>query len=106
MRGGCLLLSEYKECDEKKFGTIAFNGLELQAFLYIREHFRSDLKGSPVLLRSDNTTKVAFFNYKGNLRSTTVLNWSRQIVEFIYIEECTSLVMHLPEFINILADRD
>ena len=52
-------------------------------FLFRQEHFRSDLKDSPVLLRSSNTTWGGIFQVQRG--SSTVWNWLRQIVEFIFM---------------------
>ena len=47
MREGCPLLSEYKEYDVWKFDTIAFNGLELQAFFVHSGAFPVGPEGFP-----------------------------------------------------------
>ena len=90
----------------QEFLDHSINWLELQAIFHTLEHFRSALKGSPVLLMTDNTTAVACIKNQGTLRSTTLLDLSRQILEFCLEEEITPIAKHLPGYLNILADME
>ena len=94
--GGALLPDRISGVWPQEVKDNSINWLELQAIFHALEHFQSKLKGHPVLLMTDNTTAVACLKNQGTLRSTTLLDLSRKILEFCLMEEITPVAKHLP----------
>ena len=104
--GGAFLPHRISGVWPQEYQQHSINWLELQAIFHTLEYFKADLKGSPVLLMTDNTTAVACIKNQGTLKSTTLLDLSRKILEFCLEEEITPVAKHLPGYLNILADME
>ena len=80
------------------------NDLELQAVWLTLNHFLPLLKGHHVLVRTDNTTVVAYVNRQGGLRSRPLHTLARKLILWGSNHFPSLRATHVPGVQNLAAD--
>lgn len=80
------------------------NYLELMAVFLTLRHFLQFLRGNHVLVRTDNTSTVAYINRQGGLRSRCLLALTRKLLPWSSRHLLSLRATHVPGVQNIGAD--
>ena len=80
------------------------NFLELSAVFLSLKHFLPLLSGHHVLVRTDNTTTVAYINRQGGLRSRTLHGLARKLILWSSAHFLSLRATHVPGTLNTGAD--
>ncbi|KAL0162443.1 hypothetical protein M9458_041839, partial [Cirrhinus mrigala] len=80
------------------------NMLELMAVFLALKHFRPFLEGFHVLVRTDNTTVVAYINRQGGTRSLQLHNLARKLIVWSAAHFSSLRATHVPGVLNVGAD--
>lgn len=80
------------------------NVLELRAVCLALQHFLPYLKRQHVLVRSDNTTVVAYVNHQGGLRSRLLHEMARELLLWAHTHLMSLRAAHVPGILNRAAD--
>ncbi|XP_038139792.1 uncharacterized protein LOC119782749, partial [Cyprinodon tularosa] len=80
------------------------NFLELSAVFLSLRHFLPFLSGHHVLVRTDNTTTVAYINRQGGLRSRMLHNLARDLILWSSTHFLSLRATHVPGDLNTGAD--
>ncbi|XP_038146283.1 uncharacterized protein LOC119786801 [Cyprinodon tularosa] len=80
------------------------NFLELSAVFLSLRHFLPFLSGHHVLVRTDNTTTVAYINRQGGLRSRMLHNLARDLILWSSAHFLSLRATHVPGDLNTGAD--
>ncbi|KAK5902612.1 hypothetical protein CesoFtcFv8_007851 [Champsocephalus esox] len=80
------------------------NLLELRAVVFVLRHFRPLIQGEHVMVRSDNSTTVAYINKQGGVRSATLLTTAEEL--WLWASEVVLSLssLHIPGLENEGAD--
>ncbi|KAK7909772.1 hypothetical protein WMY93_014456 [Mugilogobius chulae] len=81
------------------------NVLEMEAVKNVLLHFRAELEGHHVLVRSDNTTVVAYLNRQGGTRSPPLHRRAAEILLWANTHLLSLRARHIPGVLNVGADR-
>lgn len=80
------------------------NCLELQAVSLALKHFLPFLRGQNVLVRTDNTTVVAYVNRQGGLRSRRLHMLAHRLIVWSSTHLSSLRATHVPGVLNLGAD--
>lgn len=80
------------------------NMLELMAVFLALKHFLPFLEGFHVLVRTDNTTVVAYVNRQGGTRSLQLHNLARKLLVWGAAHFSSLRATHVPGVLNVGAD--
>ena len=80
------------------------NVLELQAVFNALCHFRPFVSGKHVLVRSDNSTVVAYINHQGGTRSPRLCLLTRDLYLWAWDHHVSLQAIHIPGVDNSIAD--
>ncbi|XP_075948231.1 uncharacterized protein LOC142950206 [Anarhichas minor] len=80
------------------------NLLELWAVFYALKHFQTFLQGRHVLVKTDNTTVVAYINRQGGTRSLQLHRVARKIIVWSSTRLLSLRATHVPGVLNRGAD--
>ena len=80
------------------------NVLECKAILYGLQSFRKDVRNKHILVKSDNTTAVAYINHMGGSVSEMCNNVSRETWEWCISQDIWITAAHIPGKANVEAD--
>ena len=80
------------------------NVLELKAVLFSLRSFCDSLKRVDILIKSDNTTAVAYLNHGGGTKSTKCNKIAKQIWSWCEQREIWLFTTHVPGILNVEAD--
>ena len=80
------------------------NFLELSAVFLSLKHFLPSLSGHHVLVRTDNTTTVAYINRQGGLRSRRLHMLARELILWSSCRLLSLRATHVPGSLNTGAD--
>ncbi len=80
------------------------NFLELSAVFLSLKHFLPFLSGQHVLVRTDNTTTVAYINRQGGLRSPVLHTLARKLILWGSVHFLSLRATHVPGTLNSGAD--
>ena len=81
------------------------NLLEMEAVQKVLLHFAIELKGHHVMVRSDNTTVVAYLNRQGGTRSPALHRKAMEILLWADSHLASLKARHIPGVLNLGADR-
>ena len=81
------------------------NLLELEAVRRALDHFHPQIRNRSVLVRTDNTTVVAYINRQGGTRSKRLWSLTRLLLEWCMKHRISLQAVHLPGSQNSIADR-
>ncbi|KAL0183523.1 hypothetical protein M9458_019219, partial [Cirrhinus mrigala] len=84
--------------------TWHINCLEMLAVFRALKHFLPDLIGHHVLVRTDNTAVVYYFNHQGGLRSRPLYKLAHQILVWSQGKLLSLRAVHVPGHLNMGAD--
>ena len=84
--------------------SLHVNMLEMEAVAHALRAFQEFLKGSPVLLCTDNTTVACYLNKQGGARSSTLSLKAEEILLFCQRLNIQLIARHVPGKLNIVAD--
>ncbi|KAL0148452.1 hypothetical protein M9458_056262, partial [Cirrhinus mrigala] len=84
--------------------TWHINCLEMLAMFRALKHFLPDLIGHHVLVRTDNTAVVYYFNHQGGLCSRPLYKLAHQILVWSQDKLLTLRAVHVPGHLNMGAD--
>ncbi|KAL0199690.1 hypothetical protein M9458_002877, partial [Cirrhinus mrigala] len=87
-----------------QFRRLHINMLELMAVFLALKHFRPFLEGFHVLVRTDNTTVVAYINRQGGTRSLQLHNLARKLIVWSAAHFSSLRATHVPGVLNVGAD--
>ena len=80
------------------------NNLELEAVYRALCHFQDRVRGSCVLVRSDNTTTVAYINRQGGTHSLSLWRLTKKLFDWCLAHGVSLQARHLPGKLNTIAD--
>ena len=80
------------------------NVLELRAVRLALQHFLQYLEGRHVLVRSDNTSVVAYINHQGGLRSHRLHEMTRELLVWAHARFLSLRAAYVPGGLNTAAD--
>ena len=86
------------------WNTFHINRLELEAVSHALIHFSNLVTGQRVLVRTDNTTVVAYINKQGGTHSFPLWRQSWLLFQWAIQEGVSLQATHLPGILNIRAD--
>jgi len=86
--------------------ALNINALELLAVKLALMAFKNELAAKHVLIRSDNTTAVAYINNKGGMKSTQCDRIAHEIWAWAIENEMWLTATYLPGTQNVQADRE
>ncbi|KAK7930436.1 hypothetical protein WMY93_006831 [Mugilogobius chulae] len=86
-------------------GLWHINVLEMEAVRNVLLHFRVELEGHHVLVRSDNTTVVAYLNRQGGTRFPSLHRRVAEILLGANTHLLSLRAQHIPGILNVGADR-
>ncbi len=89
---------------EDTFLNLHINLLELEAVRRACIQFRSQIRQRRILLRTDNTTVVAYINKWGGTKSEALGRNALQILELVDSWGAVLTAKHIPGSLNVLAD--
>ena len=78
--------------------------LELQAVVNALHHFQADVVGRSVLIKTDNTTVVAFINKQGSTRSPQLCYLAWKMFQWLIRNKVGLRAIHVPGVENVMAD--
>lgn len=81
------------------------NLLEMEAVQRVLLHFATHLRGRHVLVRSDNTTVVAYLNRQGGTRSPALHGLATVVLTWADTHLASLRARHIPGSRNVGADR-
>jgi hypothetical protein len=81
------------------------NALELQAVIFTLQHFRVYLQNQTVLVKSDNSTVVAYIKNQGGTKSPTLCRLTFQLLTWCTSQGISLKAQFIPGVENIQADR-
>ena len=84
--------------------NLHINLLEMKAVLLALSHFQEQIRGSSVLIQSDNTTVVAYINRDGGMRSPSLNAMVRNLVDWSTCYLVTVRAVHVAGADNVQAD--
>ena len=84
--------------------TLHINRLELMAVWLALRHFLPVLRGHHVLVRTDNTTVVAYVNKQGGLRSLHMHTLAHRLILWSSTRLLSLKATHVPGVLNLGAD--
>ncbi len=84
--------------------TWHINRLEMLAVLRALKYFLPDLRDHHVLVRTDNTSVVAYINHQGGLRSRPLYRLAHQILVWAHGRLRSLRVVYIPGHLNMGAD--
>ncbi|XP_073725558.1 kinesin-like protein KIF6 isoform X3 [Misgurnus anguillicaudatus] len=87
-----------------QLGELYINMLELMAVFLALKHFLPFLEGFHVLVRTDNTTVVAYINRQGGTRSLQLHNLARKLIVWSAAHFSSLRATHVPGVLNMGAD--
>ncbi len=99
-------------CDGKPFfgpwsekeGYLHINCLEILAVWLGFRTFMSDLRGQPVLVRSDSMTVVSYLNCQGGLSSRCLFTLAEHLLRWAQLNLRSLRAAHVPSKLNLGAD--
>lgn len=80
------------------------NLLELQAVFLTLQFFLEEIRGRHLLVRTDNTTVVAYINHQGGTRSPSLNKVANRLLVWAHTHLLSLRAVHLPGVVNIAAD--
>lgn len=89
---------------DPQLGASHINLLELWAVLFTLRHFRQELSGRHILVRTDNTTVVFIINYQGGTRSLDCLQLTRVLLLLANKHFLSVRAAHIPCCCNSVAN--
>ena len=81
------------------------NYLELLAAFYALKSYCKNMQNRTVLLRSDNTTAVAYIQNMGGTKSSECNTLAQEIWAWCIARNIWIMADHLPGKLNVIADR-
>ncbi|XP_024141773.2 uncharacterized protein LOC112154824 [Oryzias melastigma] len=84
--------------------SVHINCLELLAVSLALKHFLPRLRGEHVLVRTDNTTVVAYINKQGGLRSRRLHTLAHRLIVWSSSHLLSLRAIHVPGIMNRAAD--
>ena len=84
---------------------MSINWRELKAILYAIQSFVDVLRGSHILVLSDNSVTVQYIKKQGGTRSAHLCDVTWQILQFADKNGIMISVRHIPGKLNVIADR-
>ena len=88
--------------EEKK---LHINALELKAVLFALKSFLKSMTKSQVLVKTDNTTTVAYINKMGGTKSSDLIQITKELWQFCMDRKIMITAEHLAGKDNITADQ-
>ncbi|XP_056260073.1 uncharacterized protein LOC130186807 [Seriola aureovittata] len=80
------------------------NLLELEAVYRALVRFLLVIRGKHVLVRTDNSTVVAYINHQGGLWSRSLHDWTHKILLWAHAQGMSLKALYLPGVANVAAD--
>ena len=80
------------------------NLLELEAVYRALVYFLPVIQGRHVLVRTDNSTVVAYINHQGGLRSWSLHDLTHKILLWAHAQGVSLKAIYLPGVVNVAAD--
>jgi hypothetical protein len=80
------------------------NLLELEAVVRSLKYWKAALRGSAVLVASDNTTVVAYINHQGGTRSVPLSRKAVMLLSWCHAYGIQLRARHIPGRVNVIAD--
>ena len=84
--------------------ALHINELELLAALFSLKAFLKEVKHTSVLLKSDNTTTIAYINHLGGTKSRTLVKISKDLWSWCLNKGISLQAQYLPGKLNLSAD--
>lgn len=83
------------------------NILELLAVKLTLLSFARDIEGKTIHFQIDNTTALRYLaKVRGGTRNTHILELSKEIWEFLLVNNITITTEYLPTKLNVIADKE
>ncbi|MGL5564840.1 MAG: reverse transcriptase-like protein [Plesiomonas sp.] len=80
------------------------NRLEMLAVFLALKHFLPLLRGSHMIIRTDNTTVISYLNHQRALRSGLLHNLSSRLLLWLQNKILSVKAVHIPGHLNVAAD--
>ncbi|XP_038046762.1 uncharacterized protein LOC119720969 [Patiria miniata] len=84
--------------------SLHINVLELQAVVNALHHFQADVVGRSVLIKTDNTTVVAYINKQGGTKSPQLCYRTWEMFQWLIRHKVDLCAIHIPGAENDIAD--
>jgi ribonuclease HI len=85
--------------------SLHINCLELKAIINALKSWIPYIKGSQVMVATDNTSVVAYINKQGGTHSRSLLTLTQELLLWLNTHEITLRARHIPGRFNVIADR-
>src|SRR4029434_7906981 len=76
------------------------NVLELRTVVLALRHFLPRLSGQHVLVRTDNTSAMAYINRQGGVRSPSLHHWANRLLLWAAVHILSLRAVHIPRHLN------
>ncbi len=84
--------------------TLSINALELLAVIRALQTDPTHWRGLRILIASDNTSTVAYFNHQGGTHSMTLMDLTYNLYEVVQLLGASIRARHIPGRLNRTAD--
>ena len=85
--------------------TKHINWLEMKAVSLALKHFKQDVQGKVVMIRTNNTTVISYLNKQGGTRSPSLCILTWELLSWCKTMNMTVKAAHIPGKRNVIADR-